>query len=114
MVYSRRTAFRQGSAGDFAWLHRVREGSEVEILCPNRGHHLTSCRRLGTADVLQLREHEERALVPAEILETARDFSFFDKERSVAREPSEKNCAWIQEPNVEEMRDENSTLGSGD
>src|SRR5260221_1744751 len=95
-------------------LHRVREGSEVEIPCANCRHHLTRRRRVGAADILEFRQHEERALVPTEILETARDLSFLDEKSSVACESSQENRAGIQKANVEEVRDQNSTLRSSD
>ena len=66
----------------------------------------------GPPDVLEAVQHQQRALVPAEVLQRARDLALLDEERAVAREPGLQHRARIERADVEEVRDEDAALAA--
>src|SRR6185312_5772843 len=66
------------------------------------------------ADVVNARERQQRAVVVAEILDAVRDLAVLEEKRAVMCEPCQKNCALIERSYVEEVRDENAAICSGD
>ena len=59
---------------------RVRQRREVEIADAERGHAAAGGDRFGAADVLQAIQHQQRAFVPAEVLQRARDLRLSQSE----------------------------------
>src|SRR5262245_60285679 len=96
-------------------LDRVARTREIEVARFHRRHDdrtaraaaLTRAHPLGPAQHLEIVEHEDRRLVPAEILDRTRDLAFFDQERAVAREAGVENRALIDAADVPEARAEN-------
>src|SRR5688572_11699616 len=78
--------------------HRVAGAGEVEIARFDRRHHdrptraaaLARVHALGSAEHLEIVQHEDRRLVPAKIFHRPRDLAFLDQERAVAREAGEE------------------------
>src|SRR4029077_9450581 len=65
----------------------------------------------GWAEHLDVGKHFENILIEAEISDSARDFSIFDEERSVASHAGENFFVGIDFTDVPESGDENSALG---
>jgi hypothetical protein len=90
-------------------LHRVADGLEVEVARLDRRHHD------GGADVARLRrahpdraahrlevsQHDDRALIEAEVLHRMADPTVLDQESAVAREAGVQDRARIERTDVE-------------
>src|SRR4029079_11085109 len=87
---------------------------EFEVLRANAWHDLAGARWLGFANLVDLVDQKQRALVPPEILDRLRHFAFLDQECSIARETGEEHGALVEEANIEKVRDQNPALAAGD
>src|SRR5215204_5651440 len=92
----------------------VRQRCEVEVANPERRHQPSRLARLWPADVLEAVQHQQRTLVPAEVLQRPRNLAVLDEERPVACETGLQHRAGIERANVEEVRDENAAGAAGD
>ena len=96
-------------------LHGVGQRREVEVA--DRAAPASSAPRVvghGAADVLEPVQHQQRALVPAEVLQRARDLALLDEERPVAREAGLQHRSRIERADVEEVRHEDAALAARD
>src|SRR5215471_9443855 len=110
------------SSSSWPALHRIADGLEVEVARLDRRHHD------GGADVARLRrahpdraahrlevaEHDDRALIEAEVLHRMADPAVLDQEGAVARETGVEDRARIERPDVPEARDQDAALGGAD
>src|SRR5688572_21193236 len=96
-------------------LHGVGEAGEVEVTHLQRRHDygatgLGAREAHGTADRLEVVEHEQRRIVEAEILHSLADLAVLDEERAVAREAGVENRARIHFTQVPQPRDEDAAF----
>src|ERR1041384_2239373 len=76
------TAF---NAGRTDLSHGVAYARKVEVPHPHRRNHLTDARALSAPELLELVEHDEWTLVPAEVLDGPSDLALLDQPQPVPR-----------------------------
>src|SRR5262249_9781673 len=93
-------------------LYGVGERLEVEAADPQSWHHPSGGGWFGAANVFETVQHQERALVPAKVLERAGNLPFVDKECAVACQPRLQHGSRIERADIKEMRHEDAALAS--
>src|SRR6185436_21040995 len=88
--------------------HGIRQRGEVEVAHAERRHQPSGSSGFRAADILEAIQHQQRAFVPAEVLQRSRDLAVLDQKGAVSRQPGLKYGARIQRPDVEEVRDEDA------
>ena len=94
-------------------FHRVRQAREFGVRAPERRRHVIRNHWLRTTDPFDLVVHEQRALVPTEILHGLPDLPVLDQDRPVAYKAGEHHGARIEWANVEEVRHEDAAVCAG-
>src|SRR2546425_1781462 len=99
-------------------LDCIRLRREIERVEPERRYEeripspLAARDAFGHADQIDVsrREHQDDALIEAEVADGILDLAVFDVPDAVARQPRHRRRAWIDRPNVEEARHEQRAL----